>query len=151
MLIHILFFLMKVSFNKLIYFHVVDIESPILYQSSKREDSWYFFYKHYEWQYSCIQLYKNYFQVHEDFFNSDNIFKQWRHMCIDWVGNKSLMELCSETTLKENIACTKLQSILQKWSHKKTHRLEPWSHARSFSGAFGNRRKREMHKCAHFC
>lgn len=108
-----LFFLMKVCFNKLIYFHVVNIESPILYQSSKREDSWYFLYKHYEWHYSCIQLYKKLSSSSWRFFNSDDTFKQWRHMCIDWVGNKSLiMELCSETTLKENIACTKLQNIL---------------------------------------
>lgn len=91
-------------------------------------------------------------QVHEGSLTAVAPFQQWRWMCIDWADNGSLRMECTlkphwrqEVTMavrparwtkpksvkfshwKKTQHVSKLQSSLQKGSHKKTHRLEPWS------------------------
>lgn len=95
---------------------------------------------------------RNCLQVHEGSVTAVKPFQQWRCVCIDWVDHGSLRMGCTlkphwregDTTVvwpagwtkpksfklshwKKTQHVSKLQSSFQEGSHKKTHRLDPWS------------------------
>lgn len=95
---------------------------------------------------------RNCLQVHEGSLTAVTPFQHWRCMCIDWIDNGSVGMECTlkphrregDTVAvwpaywtkpkslklshwKKTQHVSKLQSSLQKRSHRKTHRLEPWS------------------------
>ena len=59
--VHIFFnytFFIKVFFNKLMYFNVVNTIAQCYIKVAKVKIPGIFSYKHYEWQYICIQIHK---------------------------------------------------------------------------------------------